>query len=230
MSNPKSYAQKLNLLLCSDESNFLLELVPILEQMWGDKLDDKKIVLIPNGGIGEGRASMTQNCIEQFCINNNAYIKILDLEKTTKAKALDTLNSCDIIMIHGGYVSRIINAIDNLGIRNELLELINTGKPYIGFSSGSMVASTTTTVAETYPGEPDPDLAGLKPLGLVNFEIFPHFQDSMLEEVTKLAKDVKEAYAIRNTDALVVTNRQLLKVGNPVKFNSTTPNNAKTSA
>lgn len=208
--------KKLNVVLSSE--SFISSLLPILEKMLGDEIDNKKVVLIPNAGVGTEKVQMSYNYLVEFTTINNMYLKQLDLERWPKDIILESLHSCDVISISGGMVSRLLRAIDALGIRDELIEIINSGKPFFGFSAGSMVMSDTTQFAQHYMGEPDPEVAELSPLGIVDFEIYPHFEDTMLSSVKELASNLKEAYAVRPHEALVITDGQLLKVGEPIKI------------
>lgn len=76
----RSYSHpKLNLILPSE---FLFRsLKPALERMVEGELDDKKVVLIPNGGLGSDRAHMSYVYLDEFTTINNMYLKQLDLDK-----------------------------------------------------------------------------------------------------------------------------------------------------
>ena len=80
--------------------------------------------------------------------------------------------------------------------------------------------SETTNFAKHFIGEPDPDVDGMTPLGLVNFEVYPHFEDIMLPSIkSMLSKNENiEAYALKATEAMIVTKGELLQAGNPIKI------------
>lgn len=208
--------ENLNLILSSE--NIVGTLKPILEKMLDKELDDLKVALIPNAGIGTDKMQMSYVYLEQFTTINNMYLKQLDIERWPKKLILDGLNKCDIISFSGGSVSRLLQAIDEINIRKEILALLRAGKPFIGFSAGAMIMSESTYFAEQFIGEPDPELAKLDPLGLVEFEVYPHFEPIMLPSIqSMLPPDSNiEAYALTANEALIVTKGELLQAGNPV--------------
>lgn len=210
--------KKINLILSSE--HIVGTLKPILETMLESKLDDKKVVLIPNGGIGMGKVQMSYTYLEQFTTINNMYLKQLDILRWQKKLLLEALTSCDVISFSGGYVSNIIQAIDRANIRKEVVEILKKGKPFIGFSGGGMTMSKTTYFAQHFIGEPDPAVVGLKPLGLVDFEVYPHFEDIMLPSIKTMLPNNKkiEAYALRATEAMIVTKGKLRQAGSPIRI------------
>lgn len=209
--------KNLNLILPSE--NLFKSLKPVLERMLNSKLDDKKVVLIPNGGVKDDRAQMSYVYLQQFTSINNMYLKQLDLDRWPKNILEDSLRSCDAIVISGGLVSLLIKSIDRSGIRDVLIDLIKSGKPTIGFSAGAMLLSETTYFAQHYIGESDPEVVSEKPLGIVDFEIYPHFEDVLLPSITKLLPKNIKGYALRASDAIIVTEGKLLKAGEPEFIN-----------
>jgi dipeptidase E len=84
------------------------------------------------------------------------------------------IEQADSIFIWGGNTFRLLKALQDL----ELLELIrtkvNSGTPYIGSSAGSNVAGPTIKTTKDMPiVQP----RSFDSLGLVPFQISPHFQD-----------------------------------------------------
>jgi len=210
--------KNLNLILSSE--NFVGTLKPILENILGDDLDDKKIILIPNAGVGTEKMEMSYYYLEQFTTLNNMYLKQLDVLRWPKDLILRALKDCDVISFSGGVVSRLLKSINDANIRNELLDILKSGKPFVGFSAGAMAMPKTTYFARNFIGEPDPEVVNYEPFGLVDFEIYPHFEDVILPSIKMMIPNDKniEAYALREFEALIITNGELLQAGNPVKI------------
>lgn len=208
----------LNLILSSE--NIVGSLKPILEGMLDREVDDLKVALVPNAGVGTDKMQMSYQYLEQFTTINNMYLKQLDVERWPKELILEGLEKCDIISFSGGMVSRLLKSIDRLDIRKEVIELLHTGKPFIGFSAGAMCMSETTYFAQNFIGEPDPEVSEVKPVGLVDFEVYPHFEDVMLPSLQNMLPKNKnvEAYALKATEAMIVTKGELLQAGSPVKI------------
>lgn len=207
----------INLILPSE---FMFKtLKPVLEKMLQGKLDDKKVVLIPNGGEGKDRAHMSYVYLEEFTTINNMYLKQLDIDKWPVDVIKDAISNCDVVSISGGLVSRLLQSIDGSGVRDFLVKTIKSGKPFVGFSAGAMCVSRTTNFAEKFIGETDPDVVNFKPLGIVDFEIYPHFEDALLPSVKELLPKEIKGFALRPSDAIVVTNGELFKMGDPIEIN-----------
>jgi dipeptidase E len=207
--------KRINLILPSE--HLVKTLKPVLEKMLKSELDDKKVALIPNGGVDEARMNMSYVYLQEFTTINNMYLKQLDLDKWPTDVLIESLNSCDVIVISGGFVSMLLKSIDKAGIREFLVKLIKSGKPFIGFSAGAMCLSSSTIFAEKYIGESDAVVKGLTPLGIIDFEIYPHFEDEMLGDVKKLLPDGIKGYALHSSDAIVITDGTVYSAGNPVE-------------
>ncbi len=210
--------KNLNVILSSE--NFIGSLKPVLERMLKSELDDLKVVLIPNAGIGTEKMQMSYSYLEQFTTLNNMYLKQLDIERWPKSLILESLKRCDVISFSGGLASRLLKAIDDIEIREYIVKIIRSGKPFVGFSAGAMTLPKTTYFARHFMGEQDVEIENVSPLGIIDFEVYPHFEDIMLPAVkSMIPNDLNvEAYAMRDYDALIITGGELLQAGNPIKI------------
>ena len=75
-----------------------------------------------------------------------------------------------------------------------------------------MVCSKTQTAAEFYINEPEEGASKIPGLGLVNFEIYPHFDESLQEEITKLWK-LGKLYLLKDGEAILVENEKTVVLG-----------------
>jgi dipeptidase E len=81
----------------------------------------------------------------------------------------------DAIFIGGGNTFRLLKALQDLGFIEQIRRRIRQGAPYIGSSAGSNVAGPTIKTTKDMPiVQP----RSFDSLGLVPFQISPHFQDS----------------------------------------------------
>jgi dipeptidase E len=84
------------------------------------------------------------------------------------------LSQADAIFIGGGNTFRLLKALQDLGFIDPIRARVREGAPYIGSSAGSNVAGPTIKTTKVMPiVQP----RSFDSLGLVPFQISPHFQD-----------------------------------------------------
>jgi dipeptidase E len=84
------------------------------------------------------------------------------------------IEQTDAIFIGGGNTFRLLKALQDLDLLDPIRRKVNGGAPYIGSSAGSNVAGPTIKTTKDMPiVQP----RSFDSLGLVPFQISPHFQD-----------------------------------------------------
>ena len=88
--------------------------------------------------------------------------------------AQKTIEQTDAIFIGGGNTFRLLKALQDLELLDPIRRKVKGGAPYIGSSAGSNVAGPTIKTTKDMPiVQP----RSFDSLGLVPFQISPHFQD-----------------------------------------------------
>ncbi len=192
----------MKMVLCSQ--SFIPRLAESLQELLGESLSGKRIALIPNAGVGTEKQEMCYQALREFSSENNMYIKLVDLENMKKEWIVESIKECDILSMTGGFVSRLVKEIDKAGVRKLIVETIENGRPFVGFSAGSMVMSKTSYFASEYLGEPDLEVDKVKTLGVVDFEIYPHFRDENENRIRLMKPDSVRGYGIYDDEAVVV--------------------------
>src|SRR4029453_10636239 len=84
------------------------------------------------------------------------------------------IEQTDAIFIGGGNTFRLLKALQDLDLLDPIPQRVKRGAPYIGSSAGSNVAGPTIKTTKDMPiVQP----RSFDSLGLVPFQISPHFQD-----------------------------------------------------
>ena len=164
----------------------------------GTDSDSKRMLLISNSTLfGSGYLEHAEAEIRDFLdaakrvlfipfalANHDAYAEQARVRFTKMGYTLDslhqatdkvqTVNNAEAIFIGGGNTFRLLKALYDFELLAPIKARVFSGMPYIGSSAGSNVAAPTIKTTNDMPIVEPPSFAAL---GLVNFQINPHYLD-----------------------------------------------------
>jgi len=178
----------------------------------GKSLKEKNIVYIPTAANGEFYGSWkggeSVKVARSLCSNLN----IIELENFSFIDIYSPLKKADIVWMAGGMSGYLLYWMRRTGLDKQLPEIINHGTYYIGSSAGSMVCAKTQLSAEWLIGDCETGASLIPGLGLIDFEIYPHYEDELLPQINILWKG-NELYLLKNGEVIIVEDNEIRVLG-----------------
>ena len=176
-----------------------------LKTFVGGKLSDKKIVYIPTAGNGEVYGAWRLSESLQVIKSLTNKFEVVELESCAYQDIIGKLENADILWFGGGMSGYLLYWMHRLEFPRKLPKILKNGVIYVGSSAGSMVCAKTQFSSEWYIGEPEAGASLLPGLGLIDFEIYPHYEEKLYSKIDKLWKK-GEIYLLKDGEAITVEN------------------------
>lgn len=165
-------------------------------------LPNKNVVMITTASKDKENNKWNIITKEQLLELGYEKVAFLDLEFNSKVD----LSEYATIYVCGGNTFKLLKYVQESNFKEEVLKCLNNGGLYIGTSAGSIIVTPTIRIAgEITPDENAVNLTNLEGLGLVNFEVLPHYEsseDSELEAYKKTTSN--EVKTISNEEIIEV--------------------------
>lgn len=121
----------------------------------------------------------------------------------------------DVIYFCGGNTYYLLDRIKKLDLDSLIKNLIIKGAIYIGVSAGSIIASKDIKIAGwgAEGDENEVELEDLSGLGFTNIAIFPHYKNSLKEEIKEFKKKVDyPVQELRDGEAILIMGNKVKKI------------------
>jgi dipeptidase E len=131
-----------------------------------------EILFVPYAGVQMSQAQYAGNVRKAF---GEFGIKVTSVSEVPDPIA--AAKSARAIAVGGGNSFRLLQLMYETGLLDVVRERVKTGMPYLGWSAGSNLACPTIRTTNDMPIVEPPSLSAL---GLVPFQINPHYTDQVI--------------------------------------------------
>jgi dipeptidase E len=146
-------------------------------------------------------------------------IEEIDIEGKKEADLFKMLELKDLIFVEGGNTFYLLKAMRACNFKKVIMKLLKKGIVYIGVSAGSIVAGRTIQTADNF-GTGNRNRFGIKNikgLGLVHFDILPHYDSTKDETIKQKIKSPRKRKRflkiLSDGQALLVQGKDLYYLG-----------------
>lgn len=155
----------------------------ILARIFPAEMKKKIFAYMPSDG-----RSCPQNFIDEwkgYAQKNGAEFRYIDNSKPRESNEAQKLLDSNILAISGGNTFKLLDNLRKSGLDKAIIEFARKDEFVLsGFSAGALVLTPTIEICNLpiY----DENQAGLKDftgLGIVDFEVFPHYEEASHEEL-----------------------------------------------
>lgn len=174
-------------------------------------ISGKSIAYIPTAANGDGYGHWKEGESWRTVQTLGASLSLIELEQFRSKDVLKDLLGKDIIWVAGGECGYLMYWMRRCEIDTHIHEILEKSL-YVGSSAGSMVTAPTLHVAEWYPTDKEIGAATIPGLGLVDFDIYPHFTDDQMDYV-KDHSESKKIYLLKDGEEIIVEDNTVTVVG-----------------
>lgn len=175
----------------------------------------RKIVYIPtasNGVFDWGFWKIKRDGTWKLVNNLGAEVKAVQLEDYKNNLVTKELEGQDVIWFAGGAAGYLAYWIRRCSLDIYMDSLLGKNTWYVGSSAGSMVAGETLQVATWDFVDAERGAENIEPMHLVDFDIFPHFEDAQLNKIKKNYTGSK-LYLLKDGEEIIVKDDKITVVG-----------------
>jgi dipeptidase E len=171
----------------------------------------RRVAIVTTAASGKSENKYAQLARTQFESLGFHNIDFVDIEFGSAEKLTDYA----VIYVCGGNTFYLLHQLKKSGADKILIQLLrNTNVIYMGVSAGSIVLAPTIRAAATIdPDTNDIRLTDFTGLGIINFEVHPHYEPAEETEIIAYEKTVPyKVVRLLNTQAMVLsgTNKKLI--------------------
>lgn len=175
-------------------------------------IKNKKIAYIPTAANGDGWGSWNDGGTWSTLRRMKTDVTVVELEKYRDESIINKLQEKDLIWMAGGECGYLMYWIRRTQLDIYLKEILNKDTVYVGSSAGSMICGQSLDAAEWYFTDNEHGASVFPTLKLVDFDIYPHFEDELYDQIKENYKG-KKLYLLKNGEEIIVEDDKVTIIG-----------------
>ncbi len=173
--------------------------------------EGKKIAYIPTAANGERWESWKDGGSWSLINSQKSDTELILLEDFGNESVLEKLEQKEIIWVAGGMLGYLSYWARRCSFDQHLGEILKN-KIYVGSSAGSMLLCNDSEMVEWDFVDNEKGASAIKPLGLVDFDVYPHYEDELYDKIKTNYKG-KKLYLLKNGEEIIVEDDKVTIVG-----------------
>ncbi len=168
-----------------------------------DSLPHKSsVAIVTTAAEGKENNKYSKLAESQFRDFGFHIIDFIDIENNSRVD----FSIYSVIYVCGGNTFKLLKYARETNFKDVIIKLFERGGIYIGVSAGAIILAPTIKAAASI--DPDPNVVGLNDftgLGIINFEVHPHYDIEEESELVNYEKNISHRVVrLSNDEALII--------------------------
>jgi len=189
-----------------------------IEQNMGKRRREPRVTFIPANP--EDAPYYFEEFVDRCSQHGITNVELLDIHdgRLTSARVSAALRS-DMVYISGGNTFHLLHAMRHTGFEHDLARYVHAGGILAGHSAGAIVMTPTIATAAFPEEDRDENVVGVtdfKAMRLVPFEIFPHYRNNVIFNVSLQRSSLRMGrpiYGLPDGSAIAVDGEAITFIG-----------------
>jgi len=182
-----------------------------LEEFVGGFIN-KKVAYIPTAANGQGWESWKDGGTWDLVNKIGFDLDLIQLEEINNPEQLtERLMSKDIVWFAGGMLGYLSYWARRVSLDKNIGDVLNK-VVFVGSSAGSMLLCNDSKMVTWEFVDKEYGAEYIKPLGVVDFDIYPHYDDHLYDQIKSLYKG-KKLYLLKNGEEIIVEDSKITVIG-----------------
>jgi dipeptidase E len=198
-------------------ASYFTEIMGLFQKEIDIDYKGKTVTFIPTAANPE-KVRFYVEADKKALIKLGMIIDVLDISNSDKTTIEEKIANNDFIFVAGGNTFYLLQEMIKSGAYDIIRKAIEKGKPYIGSSAGSIIASKDIKYIERMDSpKKAPELSKTRGLSVINFYPLPHYTNAPFKKIAgkiyEENKDKIDIIAISN-DQLIIVEDTIYKIVN----------------